>query len=360
MPGKTSIEWSEESWNPIVGCRRKDEGCEGCYAIPMAHRLAANPMTPHYAGLTQTIKARVDWTGKVGIAPDSTWIYPLEVKKPTVFFVDSMGDPFYREVKQRDRDRMMATILLSPLNTYQLPTKRPEEALAYFSDPAWRRRVTDMADEIQASTGGQGDGSQIERLRRGELVVLPNLWLGTSIALQKHADARWPSMKALHQMGWMTWVSYEPALGPVDWGGWEFLSWMVGGGMSGSYAKLNPMHPDWQRTTRDWCASNRIPYFFKQWGDWLPCDPEELPERFGTDCERFSVVCSNGFVGELAVSSALLHKPSRWPQCFPDGADGDACCTTVCMKRLGKGKAGRVLDGRTHDDHPPYAHEVAA
>ena len=88
-------------------------------------------------------------------------------------------------------------------------------------------------------------------------------------------------MVALARAGWQTWVSYEPALGPVDWKGWEFLNQLVAGGESGPQAR--PMHPDWARAARDWCVENGVPFFFKQWGEHLPVGgPEHYAfERMG-------------------------------------------------------------------------------
>src|SRR6202012_186572 len=72
----------------------------------------------------------------------------------------------------------------------------------------------------------------------------------------------------LAAQGWISFVSYEPALGPIDWSGWEFLRWLISGGESGPDAR--PTHPDWHRGARDFCAAHGIAYFFKQWGNWWP------------------------------------------------------------------------------------------
>lgn len=75
---------------------------------------------------------------------------------------------------------------------------------------------------------------------------------------------------------------------------------------------------------------------------WVLADEDELPERF-TDPRLgdFRYVCSNGFEGTVTIGSAMQHKPARWPQCFPDGADGDACCTTVLVRIQTSPEAGR-------------------
>jgi len=69
--------------------------------------------------------------------------------------------------------------------------------------------------------------------------------------------------------------------------------------------------------------------------EWEPCDPDDLPESFRDPaCDDFRCVCSNGFVGDLSIGSALLHKPSSWPQCFPNGEDSDAICVSSFQKRV--------------------------
>lgn len=92
---------------------------------------------------------------------------------------------------------------------------------------------------------------------------LPNVLLGVSVEDQDRADHHRDNLGPLARRdGWRTFVSYEPALGPVDWIGWEFLSWMISGGESGAGAR--PSHPDWHRDARDFCARAGIPFFFKR------------------------------------------------------------------------------------------------
>ena len=66
---------------------------------------------------------------------------------------------------------------------------------------------------------------------------------------------------------------------------------------------------------------------------WELSSYDDLPERFSDPkCKEFRTICSNGFDGDISIGSAFLHKPSRWPQCFPDGPNGDACCTSVVVR----------------------------
>ena len=96
------------------------------------------------------------------------------------------------------------------------------------------------------------------------LPAMRNVILGCSVEDQVRAAARLEPMRTVSDYGWRTWVSSEPRMGPVNWTGWEFLNQLVTGGESGPNAR--PMHPDWPRADRDWCQAHGVPYFFKQWG----------------------------------------------------------------------------------------------
>lgn len=68
---------------------------------------------------------------------------------------------------------------------------------------------------------------------------------------------------------------------------------------------------------------------------WELSDYDELPDRFSDPrCKEYRTICSNGFEGDISLGSAFIHKPRRWPQCFQDGADGEACCTSVLVRRV--------------------------
>lgn len=147
------------------------------------------------------------------------------------------------------------------------------------------------------------------------------------------ADERREDLRALAAQGWRTFVSYEPVLGPVDWSGWEFLSWLISGGESGSNAR--PSHPDWHRTARDFCAAHGIAYFFKQWGEFLPRSQrsdQPLPTR--------------GW-GIIEPTGAYFPTATPW-----NGHDDDGQGASAVVWRVGKTVAGRLLDGREHSEFP--------
>jgi hypothetical protein len=146
-------------------------------------------------------------------------------------------------------------------------------------------------------------------------------------------------------MGFNTWVSYEPALGPVDWSGWEFLKWMVSGGESGLDAR--PSHPDWHRTTRDWCAVNSVPYFFKQWGSWLPGQNEVWPSG-----DRKVAHHQSGQWGPIKSSPARYVTWDAEGNLYSGHMIGKHHEVAAWATKVGKSRAGALLDGIEHKAMP--------
>ncbi len=322
--GKTSIEWTDATWNPVGGCSIHSPGCNGCYAM----KLAASPRLnkhPLYAGTTEIVKGKAVWNGKLTQLPDDHdgWTWPLRWRgatnpahppklgqgKPSLIFVGDMTDVFHKGRSRGDIDRIVATILLSP-HIGQLLTKRPDAMAQYFYDPALPDRLDDMMYSIS--------GEPWPLAERGGLLNR-RLWLGCSVERQQEAEERHRFMKFIANMGFTTFVSYEPALGPVDWRGWEFLKQLIAGGMSGSEA--TPSHPDWFRAARDWCAANGIAFFFKQWGEWCPEGQEQIAEYGG---------CEGKVARETILDNPVYH-------------------------RVGRNRAGRLLDGIEHNGFPEVA-----
>lgn len=322
---KTKIEWADYSWNPLRGCTRVSAGCHNCYAERMAHRFSG-PGQP-YEGLTEMRNGRPSWTGKITLA-EHKLTEPLRRKKPTRYFVNSMADLFHDGVPFEFIWQLFAVMARTPHHTYMILTKRPER----------------MAEEVN-HMGSFIDPKNIP-LRVLDAVLtrdrdnpipwpLPNVYLGVSVEDQAAADERIPHLLATPAA--VRFVSCEPLLGPVDLSeglrGFErreyvkesgekswypaqakTLDWVIAGGESGPRAR--PAHPDWFRRLRDQCAEAGVPFFFKQWGEWIGTGE-------GTNC-------------------ILSRAQELTGQMLSD-------CK---MYRVGKTAAGRLLDGVEHNGMP--------
>jgi protein gp37 len=321
MAKTTSIEWCDHTWTPVVGCDAVSPACANCYAALMAARLEAMGMEK-YRGVAVRSGGKGKWTGKVTFwEPDL--VKPLTVKKPGRWFLTSMGDVFHGAVQFDVIDRLFAVMALAEWHTFCVLTKRPETAAEYLT-PA---RATPVGMEALSLTMQAHAANAKSRIGSGIILTgdiahlatwpLPNVFIGCTAENQERADELRPHMAAIAAAGWKTFVSYEPALGPVDWTGWEFLKQLISGGESGH--KARPSHPDWHRSARDFADKHGVAYLFKQWGEWAPgssfSDGAGIPS--GTSCD----------FGEDLDDNARVWK-------------------------VGKKAAGRQLDGVTHDGFP--------
>lgn len=244
MAGVTKIAWADESWNPVVGCSVVSPGCTNCYAMKMAGtRLANHPM---YAGLTKPSKGGPVWTGEVRLnmpAIDK----PLHWKKPRRVFVNSMGDLFHESVSHHWIEKIFTVMALCPQHQFIVLTKRAGRMRDYC----------DSAHRCGEQWLLNVEGAPIEQW------PLPNVILGVSVEDQARADERIPLL--LETPAALRCISYEPALGPVDFSPWiEHLDWLIMGGESGT--AWRPMDPAWAQEVRNQCAAAGVAFFFKQRG----------------------------------------------------------------------------------------------
>lgn len=337
----TNIEWAGKVWNPVVGCSLKSPGCTNCYAMPMAARLEHMGME-RYSGLTKPSAAGAVWTGEIRLVPEALR-HPMSWKRPQDIFVNSMSDLFHEDLPFEAIDRVLGIIALCPQHTMKILTKRPDRAAEYLASVTLEKLAIAVPSpsnlpmsthEMRLRLTGQGgDGAARPAW------PLANVLIGASIEDQRRADERLAPMAALAAAGWRTWVSYEPALGLVDWIGWEFLTWLVSGGESGPRAR--PSHPDWHSTARDFCSAHGIPFFFKQWGEWAPGDAfgvtEDRPitDRYGNvpDWMARYTICGDDRADRLTAYSFTEY-------------------ATDLVYRVGRKRAGRLLDGIEHNGFP--------
>lgn len=295
----SKIEWTEKTWNPTIGCTEVSPGCTHCYAARMAFRLSHIPaMAEDYAGLTKKLpNGRIVWTGVVKTLPDRLQEI-LQVKKPTVWFVDSMSDLFHKDVPFEFIYKVFQMMFHASWHTFQVLTKRAE-------------RLT-ILDDVYL---------HLKRNFPDANFPLKNVWVGVSVENQKAADERIPYL--VKAPAAIRFLSCEPLLGPIEFSnvtkrsdavsqlGKKALNgihWVIAGGESGNGAR--PMHPSWVRSLRNQCDHADVPFFFKQWGEYVSVSEVAGP--------------GNHYV-------------------FPDGAT---------VRKTGKKLAGRTLDGVTHDGLP--------
>lgn len=285
---KTTIEWTDYTWNPVTGCNKISAGCRSCYAETIATRFWGKRKFTD----VQMHPERLSEPNKMGIK--------LHGKK---VFVCDVSDLFHDDVSFEFIDDVFAQILACYDTTFQILTKRLQRALEYFE--------------------------------RNEFVwPFDNLWIGVSCENQEQADKRIPVLLQIPAA--VRFLSCEPLIGPIDLSCiapetpgnrlgsincltgeengfysanklYNKIDWVIAGGESGHNAR--PMHPDWVRTLRDQCASVNVPFFFKQWGAYVPWVDQSTTKKVWLD-------------------------------------------DYYAMIKVGKSKSGNMLDGKQHLEFP--------
>ena len=319
MGDKSTIEWTDATWNVVVGCTRVSAGCAKCYAFSlhdMRHMafMEGKKLPQQYAKPFKEVQ----------IFPDRLDM-PLKWKRPRKIFVNSLSDLFHEKVPIEFIEQVFEIMALAKHHTFQILTKRPKRMKEFFD---------------KCNYNGHLLGNE----------PLPNVWLGVSVEDQKAADERIPSL--LQTPAAIRFLSCEPLLGLVDLNHIQIdsaividslkgvrhvieykehqfphpkVDWIIVGGESGHGAR--PMHPEWARSLRDQCQAAGVSYFFKQWGEWAPIGEHNFMKHemrmIGIDGVNYSE-----------------HKKEDIP------------CTTEFMLKVGKHKAGRMLDGLEWNEFP--------
>lgn len=237
----TGIEWTNETWNPTVGCSVASPGCDRCYAAREAAGRLAH--TPTYAGLAirpPGVPAR--FTGEVRYLPDRL-DQPLRWRKPRLVFTNSMSDLFHPEVLQMEPrlDRrpplvdIVTTMVRASQHQFQVLTKRPKLMAAVLSNPQFRLDVNaallDAAHPVMP--GGMSDPS---------FRWPGHIWWGTSIESDPYS---WRADHLRQTPGVIRWISAEPLLGPLPSLSLVDVDWLVIGAESGPGARV--MDLGWAR-----------------------------------------------------------------------------------------------------------------
>lgn len=341
MADNTAIEWTDATWTPIrarrielqddgsgrerIGwhCEHASPGCVNCYAEGFNKRLGTGRefKPAHLIHVT----THGDRRGDVSMFLDEKLLLqPLKWKRPRMVFVCSMTDLFAGFVRDEWIDKVFAVMALAPRHTFQVLTKRADRMASYLSNPDARNRIIGRAWEMLGRLPKYKHEGILQRPW-----PLPNAWVGVSVEDQARADDRRTALSLTAARGWLTWVSYEPALTRVDWTHWQFIRWLVAGGESGRLAR--PAHPSWFRDARDFCAKHGIAFNFKQQGAWAPGNGGPGGYLFARDRTK--------------VRSGFFTYADAWHEGQPN-------LFRQTMDFIGKKAAGRLLDGAEHNGFP--------
>lgn len=288
----SKIEWTDNTWNPIriegsrsFYCVKVSPGCENCYAERMAKRLAAMggdaSFTPYKA---------------------TKWMPPLELnekildkwkklQKPQRHFVSSMTDVFGEFVPIDWIYKILDAMVVAHKQHFQVLTKRAQRMRTVVDSYCTARGYDELPGNIMMMVS-------VEDQRRAEERIV--YLVGTKCKLRG--------------------LSCEPLLGPVHLGEHlKSIDWVIVGGESGPGAR--PMHPDWVRAIQQRCSEVGVPFFFKQWGEWLPWEDAEG-----------DYLSQNGQLLCLFEAMGI----NGWDKDWADGCH---------YQKVGKHAAGRKLDG---------------
>jgi protein gp37 len=210
---RTSIEWTDKTWNPTTGCAKVSPGCKNCYAEALTKRFKNHfgngfAFTMHPERLEQ----------------------PRHWRSPSRIFVNSMSDLFHEEMPLHYLQQIFETMAACPQHIFQILTKRHERMLELASELAWPK----------------------------------NVWMGVSVESQNYVHR----IKYLRRVpAHIRFLSCEPLLGPLKLE-LEGIHWVISGGESGP--RRRRIDPEWVISIRDQCSSARVAFFHKQWGGLTP------------------------------------------------------------------------------------------
>jgi protein gp37 len=227
MGDRSSIEWTEATWNPTTGCDRTSPGCDNCYALSLAKRLKAmgvakyqNDGDPRTSGPGFAITCHAE-------ALD----VPRQWRAGRTIFVNSMSDLFHDEVPLEFIQRVFGVMAETPQHRYQVLTKRTHRLARVASQLPWP----------------------------------DNVWIGVSIETARYTFR----VRHLQRVpAAVRFLSCEPLLGPVGELDLRGIHWVIAGGESGVNARA--MLLPWVTEIRDQCRDASVPFFFKQWGGRTP------------------------------------------------------------------------------------------
>jgi protein gp37 len=238
MATNSSIEWTEKTWNPVLGCSIISPGCHHCYAMAMARRLKGVALARLARGedpgrlryYAEVIGEDGRWNGRLVLVPEALHD-PRRWKRAAVIFTNSMSDLFHEHLPVSDIRQVCEAMARASHHTYQVLTKRAER----------------MADLL---TG---------ELR--EYAELAHIWWGVSVENRRHGLPRVEHLRRV-PAGGVRFLSVEPLLEDLGELSLEEIHWVIAGAESGPCAR--PMDEQWVRPLRDACQAAEVPFFYKQ------------------------------------------------------------------------------------------------
>ncbi|MBP8275410.1 MAG: phage Gp37/Gp68 family protein [Propionivibrio sp.] len=331
------------TWSPVTGCTKKSSGCKNCYAEhEVETRWSKNPRSVFFGRAFTDIRCHPEQLGQI-----------LRWKKGRRIFVCPRADLFHDDVPFEFIAAVFGAMAIASQHTFLITTKRPERMLSFFE---W---LDHEASRVPTSSGAASlcilqllkTGVDLPRsagsAKSADIAwPLRNVQLGVSVEDQPAADERIPLL--LKTPAVIRWLSLEPLLGSVDLelldcmgGPYRAIDWVVVGGESGENAR--PMHPEWAREIQEQCHYAKVPFFFKQWGTWLPIS--EMPDA-----------------GESLYEPAPARDPHAARHCRVatraiayDGGDHwrqTGLVPSFLTFKVGKRAAGHLLDGKVYREFP--------
>lgn len=281
----SKIEWTNETWNPVTGCSKYSEGCQNCYAEKMTKRLAAMGQEKYKNGFNKVV------------------FHPEELNrdfggKSKMIFVNSMSDTFHADISKFQISKMLEYCSFNKQHIFQILTKRAAR-VEEFSYP-------------------------------------PNVWLGVTVEKEnyknrieflRHTDAK------------IKFLSCEPLLGDLGELDLTGIDWVIAGGESGPGAR--PMHPDWVRNIKKQCQKQDVPFFFKQWGEWIPSEQALRLSTF----KRMGILSKDGSLSYKTYPSEV----KKWAEQTKDPIKH---IPGVFVLKVGKTNSGAILDGKEYKEFP--------
>lgn len=355
MSENSKIEWTDHTFNPWTGCTKVSPGCAHCYAESWSKRSGIvewGPGKPRRRTSEANWRQPLKWNRLAGKLPEFDATQEREWHRPRVFCA-SLADWLDPEVPVEWLVHLLQLIHATPNLDWLLLTKRPE---------LWRERMGKAYQFGDRETERQHEFSQWlaewTQPPAPDAVAPDNVWIGTTVEDQERADQRIPAVLSIPAE--IRFLSCEPLLGPVNlqqigledesstllfplagevtfegrnepmplrMGG---IHWVIAGGESGHHAR--PMHPAWLRSIRDQARSSYVPFLFKQWGEWLP--------------RTYGVMADEDLDNpkQQRIRLSIDGKNSQTDDCD--------CSADVWMGKVGKAKAGRLLDGRQWNEFP--------